>query len=540
MGAARRGAGAIAALAAIAGCAFDSSGAGEGVASVGETGDDDDDDGPTTASDPTTGADDDGPTTADDSGTDGGCPPGTNGCPCADDACDEGLVCTENGECVPATCGNGEVEGIEDCDDQNETPDDGCEDNCTISPGAAQVAAGAAHTCVRTWAGKVRCWGEGDLGATGQNGTDDIGDMLLPTAGMDLPIEAVRSIGLGAGFGCALGGNGSVACWGGNPKGQLGLGNAETAMLDEPGEQLVPLELPVIVEHLAVGRGHACVVHQGGAVRCWGEGGKGRLGYGGDDAMIGNDVGDDEIPGDLDPVEVGGQVDTLALGDEHTCALLTNGDVRCWGAHSEGRLGNPDITADVGLTDDPDEFPALDFDDLKVHAIFADGHHSCAIVGDDEQLWCWGNGALGRLGTGDTADVLEPTPIETGGRTVTVELGATHTCAQLTDVTFREVELDQVVRCWGDGASGRLGSMADDDLGGAPETTPDLIAPVDVLGGESRRIRAIAAGAAHTCVLTSGGAVRCWGEGDGGRLGYGSVDDIGDDEPPWMAGDVSF
>jgi cysteine-rich repeat protein len=488
--------------------------------------------------DPTSGSADDTTTSPGTDGTDGGCPPGTIGCPCVDGTCDEGLGCIDD-VCGSATCGNNMVEPPEACDDQNDKPDDGCENDCTVSPGAAEVATGGDHTCVVSFDGRVRCWGAGEDGRTGQGKTDDLGDTEVPSEGIDLPFPGpVQAIGLGDGFGCALLTNGSVMCWGRNANGRLGIGTDDAAVLDERGDVLTPVQLTIPAIALAVGRQHACVIHQGGAVRCWGAGGKGRLGYGEEPTMIGNDVGDDELADDLEEIQIGGQANALTAGVEHTCALLESGEVQCWGAYSEGRLGVPGLTEDIGDDEDPESIEALDLDDLKVQQIVADGHHTCAVVGDDPQLWCWGKGANGRLGTGDVADVIEPQSIETGGRTVAVDLGEAHTCVVLTEVTFRDDELDQVVRCFGEGAAGRLGNEMAVDLGGMRATLPELLPPIDVLGAENRRIQSIAAGVAHTCVRTSGGFVRCWGEAAEGRLGYGDLEDIGDNEPPSQPGDV--
>jgi cysteine-rich repeat protein len=534
MDGARRGACAIVALVAT-GCPFDSGGAGAemGAATLGQSTE-------TTSAGPSDGGPGDSGsadlTTADDDGDDtDGCTPGTLGCPCDDGSCADDLVCNE-GSCISATCGNGTTEGPEECDDQNDVEDDGCENDCTISPGAAIVAAGGDHTCVVTYDGRVRCWGEGDLGRTGQLAEIDIGDDELPTAGVDLPFDSrVTAIGLGDGYGCALLSNGSVACWGSNAKGRLGVGNTEPAVLDARGDVLTPLVFDVPVVHLSVGRAHACVVHQGGAVRCWGDSGKGRLGYGNTEV-----VGDDDTPMDQDPILIGGQAVALATGTEHTCALLDDGKVRCWGAASEGRLGVP-TAGDIGDDETPDSLgELLDFDEQDATAIAADGHHTCAIVGDDDELWCWGNGGNGRLGTGVTTDATVPTRIETGGTARHVDTGEAHTCVVLNDVEFRERTLDHAVRCFGEGMGGRLGSAASVDLGGTEATLPAEIPPIDLLGREPRRVLGIAAGTAHSCARTSGGAVRCWGTGDAGRLGYGNTEDIGDDEPPAVAGDVLF
>jgi alpha-tubulin suppressor-like RCC1 family protein len=171
-------------------------------------------------------------------------------------------------------------------------------------------------------------------------------------------------------------------------------------------------------------------------------------------------------------VDVGGVVVQLAAGWEHTCALLETGVVRCWGFGVAGQLG-------YGNTD---------------------------FIGDDEAPATAGD-------------------VDVGGVVVQLATGGLHTCALLET---------GAVRCWGYGESGPLGygntSWIGDDE--APATAGD----VDV-GGV---VVQLTAGDVHTCALMGTGAVRCWGEGVSGRLGYGNTSHIGDDEHPASAGDVPY
>src|SRR5690606_38386502 len=79
---------------------------------------------------------------------------------------------------------------------------------------------------------------------------------------------------------------------------------------------------------------HTCALLSSGAVRCWGSSTFGQLGYGNT-----NTIGDNELPSSVGPVSVGGTVEKIVAGGFHTCALLTTGDLRCWGANESGQLG---------------------------------------------------------------------------------------------------------------------------------------------------------------------------------------------------------
>ena len=83
-------------------------------------------------------------------------------------------------------------------------------------------------------------------------------------------------------------------------------------------------------ELLDVGGAHACAVGASGNMKCWGNGSSGQLGLGNT-----QNVGDDSIEQgeDLPFVNLGSglTITSLALGDSHSCALFSNGSIKCWG-----------------------------------------------------------------------------------------------------------------------------------------------------------------------------------------------------------------
>jgi hypothetical protein len=173
--------------------------------------------------------------------------------------------------------------------------------------------------------------------------------------------------------------------------------------------------------HLDSGGAHTCSI-EAGAVRCWGLGFSGQLGYGNT-----NSIGDNEPAGAGGRVNLGtGRTATaLSAGEFHTCALLDNGSVRCWGFNGDGRLGLGH-ELDIGDNETPDSVPAVNLGiGRTATAISAGGAHTCAILNTGAVL-CWGFGEDGRLGYGDEAtigDDEEPgalAPVDIGtGRTST-------------------------------------------------------------------------------------------------------------------------
>ncbi|HEX9696471.1 MAG TPA: hypothetical protein VGB64_09200, partial [Actinomycetota bacterium] len=129
----------------------------------------------------------------------------------------------------------------------------------------------------------------------------------------------------------------------------------------------------------------------------------------------------------------------IVAGDLHTCALLSNATVKCWGRNSEGQIG--DGTTTQRLT--PTSVTGL----TGATAITAGDSHTCALL-SDTTVKCWGNNVVGQIGDGTTTNRTTPTTVTglTGATAITA--GDFHTCALLSDAT---------VKCWGPNRSGQIG-----------------------------------------------------------------------------------
>jgi alpha-tubulin suppressor-like RCC1 family protein len=282
---------------------------------------------------------------------------------------------------------------------------------------------------------------------------------------------------------------------------------------------------------LSTGTLHSCVALREGSVRCWGNGSSGQLGSADTDT-----IGDNETPGSVDPVALGAGAGAtvIAAGDAHTCAILDNGNVTCWGLGTNGQLGYAN-TDTVGDNETPASIGTVALGTGRTAtAITAGDAHTCAIL-DNGNVTCWGLGTNGRLGYANTSTIGDnETPGGAGtvflgfGRTaVAISAGAFHTCAILDDAT---------VRCWGLGTSGRLGyanttTIGDDETAGSGGA---------VNLGAGRTAIAVSAGASHTCAITDEDTVRCWGLADFGQLGYANTSTVGDDETAGSSGAVQL
>jgi len=242
--------------------------------------------------------------------------------------------------------------------------------------------------------------------------------------------------------------------------------------LSSPAATQSPTSTPPSVgpTNTAIGAGpnSTCAVTSGGGVKCWGSNGSGQLGNG--------TLTDSTTPVDVSGLASG--VTAIAVGGTHTCAIQSGG-VKCWGSGGNG------ATTDSSI---PVKVPGLA---SGVTAIAAGDGHSCALT-DGGAVKCWGSNGSAELGNGTTIDSSLPVAVSGLANGVTlIAAGGVHTCA---------ITSGGGVKCWGHGAYGQLGNG----------TNTDSSVPVAVSGLASG-VTAIAAGGYHTCAVTSGGGVKCWG-----------------------------
>lgn len=190
------------------------------------------------------------------------------------------------------------------------------------------------------------------------------------------------------------------------------------------------------------------------------------------------------------------QVKQVSAGREHTCAVLTNGSVKCWGSNRLGQLG--DGTRNNAST--PRTVVGLGGGAASVSA---GSNYTCALL-TSGAVRCWGYNVTGQLGNGSTSDSNIPVPVTglTSG-TATISAGDYHSCA---------VSTSGAAKCWGSNADGRLGNGS----------TTDSAVPVGVRGLTSG-VEMISAGGSHTCAVVAPGAVKCWGLNDFGQVGNGGI-----------------
>lgn len=326
----------------------------------------------------------------------------------------------------------------------------------------------------------------------------------------------IRAVATGKLHTCIILPTKQVTCFGGNGRGQLGRGNvassgaAPTDMPPSSVTDYVPLLGPA--SQVCAGADHSCALLEDGSVQCWGRGNLGSLGSGEDVDLM--DI-DGDSPSHIEFVS-SGEVIQLACGGDHSCVLFDNGKVRCWGFGSYGQLGTQD-DANVG---DGSVLPIdVDLEGELAQSISLGFEHSCAVITGSGVVRCWGANTNGQLGTNDQVGLMSDVgqwPSTVGSDIALVQgvaAGFTHTCAIISGGQ---------VRCWGGGGAGELAS-------GAKTNKLDGSDPVASNVPGISQADTISSWFQHNCVVTYAGAVKCWGNGANGQLGHGAMTNLGDD-----------
>ncbi|MBN1960616.1 MAG: hypothetical protein JW841_06695 [Deltaproteobacteria bacterium] len=248
---------------------------------------------------------------------------------------------------------------------------------------------------------------------------------------------------------------------------------------------------PLAPVQISAGVSHTCALYNNGTISCWGNNNHGQLGNSNTSSNYSST-----------PVNVDGLLDraiAVASGGYHTCALLADTTVMCWGDNEAGQTGT--------IANDSQRTPILVSNLSTVSAIAAGYFHNCALL-QDGTVKCWGQGGLGELGNGATNDSNTPVAVTNLSyvMAITAHLG-NHTCA-LTNM--------HGVKCWGLAEYGQLGD-------GRTLTPDDIAATPVTVSGLSSGVAAITAGIVHTCALLNSNGLKCWGNNDSGQLGNSST-----------------
>ncbi|HEU4349240.1 MAG TPA: hypothetical protein VFR35_15805 [Actinoplanes sp.] len=380
------------------------------------------------------------------------------------------------------------------------------------------VSGGAAHTCGTRDDGTLWCWGNNGYGQVGVNDTTSrttpvqvgtgttwasLGRGSIPNHSCATKADGTlwcwgdpgvvrytaqavgtdttwRSTAVGDRFTCGVQSAGSLWCWGVNTHGQLGLG--DTAY--RPA--MVRVGTASTWKQVTAGQAHTCAVGTDTTLWCWGNNADGQLGLGNTTSTT--------VPAQLSAPSSTGWA-AVAAGPRTTCATRTDGTLHCWGNNTYGQIGQGNV-----VTPRSSPLPVVTPAAAGWATVHPGDRHTCAVR-TDRTLYCWGEGANGRLGQGNTTQSSTPLPVP-GSSWWIVAAGQSHTCAIKTNGTLW---------CWGAGGNGRLG------LG----DTADSTSPAQVSGAQITW-RLVTAGTLQSCAVRMDSTVWCWGGNGAGELGLGT------------------
>lgn len=408
-----------------------------------------------------------------------------------------------------------------------------------LVPTAASVAIGIEQTCALSTAGAVRCWGLGSpYGSLGQENVATIGDApgemaVLKDVALGTGLTAI-AIAAGGGRVCVVLNDHGVKCWGANTDGQLGIGSAayrgDRAGTMGDALERIALGTGRTALSLAMGADHTCAILDDHSVKCWGRNSYGQLGL---DSMTARGAVAGDMGNALPPVSLGTGRTALAVsaGGQFSCALLDNHQVKCWGRNGSGQLGLGTMNDRGDAPGEMASLPAIDFGTGRTATAIASSYgHSCAIL-DNGTVKCWGENTSGELGSGpsgnrgdgpnEMGDVWPAVPLGTGRTAIGLALGDYSTCALLDN---------HQIKCWGYNSYGNLG-LGDTDARLQVSSLGDALPAVDF--GAGRSVTTFAAGPFHVCAVLDNGALKCFGRAYrdftiGGWLGLGDLTHRGD------------
>lgn len=256
---------------------------------------------------------------------------------------------------------------------------------------------------------------------------------------------------------CSVNDSGGVTCWGANEYGQLGNGSKKSS-----SKPVAVAGLGTGVRALAAGTYHTCALTDKGGVKCWGTNIYGRLGNG--------TLKDSSRP--VDVVGLSSGVVQIASYAKFSCAVTSDGAVKCWGTNWSGSLGS-------GSTAEASSKPVTVKGIRNATAVTVGYEHACAVV-DGGDVMCWGSNSDGQLGAYDPSESSKPVKVDgLDSPVVSLYSGGWNTCA---------VTQSGGVRCWG--GSDRSAEVV---------TVPDLESGTAMLAMTDSK----------TCALGVGGDLRC-------------------------------
>lgn len=307
---------------------------------------------------------------------------------------------------------------------------------------AVSVSVGGYFACAVLNDGKLKCWGSNNNGILGIGGSG--GTTRVPME-VDLGSgRTAKSVSVGIDFACAILDDDSLKCWGNNQYGQLGIGD-QTSRNAPAGP--VNLGSGRTAKAVVCAEYNTCALMDDGNIKCWGI--LQYSGYWKYCAGCGNSGRIETPRSDAIDLGTGRTAKVMARGKFHTCAILDDDSLKCWGLNADGNLGIGSTNRNAGWL--PEQVSAISLGAVPTSvSIGRNGQTSCAIL-TGVAVKCWGLNHVGQLGDGTITRRTTPTDVDLGaGYTAKmIESSSLTTCAILSD--------DSII-CWGSNSDGEFGT----------------------------------------------------------------------------------
>jgi alpha-tubulin suppressor-like RCC1 family protein len=238
-------------------------------------------------------------------------------------------------------------------------------------------------------------------------------------------------------------------------------------------------------DQITSGGAHSCAIFTNGKLKCWGSNSEGQIGVGSSDSVKVNAVS----------VDSNVNYAQISAGTSHNCGITTAGVLKCWGNNLYGQLG-------IGSTT-KSNVPVVVDSGVSYSFISASFYNTCGIT-TAGVLKCWGRNSDGQIGDGTNTQRNSPTIIESGVTYSHVGVGSINTCA---------ITTSGVLQCWGANAHGQIGDG----------TTNVTWFPIDIDDGVS--YSKVLCSESNTCAITSAGVLKCWGWSGLSKLGTSHTGD---------------
>ncbi len=351
----------------------------------------------------------------------------------------------------------------------------------TAGTTAVSVSAGRAHACALMGDGTVKCWGDNTFGQLG-DGTNVEELTAVTVSGItgQTPEATAVDLAVGSYQTCAAMANGKVMCWGRGDNGQLG----DATLISKSTPTLVSgitgTSAATTAVSVTAGSLHSCAVMGDGTMKCWGHNNPGQLGFGGSSLDRSSPI----TVVDLTGLAASNSVVSATGGSLVTCAQIADGTVNCWGSNGYGESGVDSTLTQSSYS--PISAGATVITGLSQAATAIDvssgRSQSCAVMANGT-VNCWGNNAYGQLGDGGTTSSF--VPVRSGVSSITgLAAGSTAVEVFASDYFSCALMMNDSVKCWGRNDKGQIGDGTSTNA--LSPTAVQLIEPIVAPGAPSK------------------------------------------------------